>query len=122
MESKTPSAQASKGCSATRRSSVLALAVALLFTSLFVDVGVARAEYPAGWDPDIGDMGGCVITCVGFFSAKTVALKYGLGAQCLSCAWENFKEINDWMQTVDPGNCYTGVLGQPCGGREYTSF
>ena len=119
MESKTSSNSKGTSCSSARRSSVLALATALLFTSLFVDVGIARAEYAAGWDPDIGDMGGCVITCAGFFSAKTVALKYGLGAQCLSCAWENLKEINDWMQTVDPENCYTGVLGQPCGSREY---
>jgi hypothetical protein len=109
--------------SAARRTSALALAAALLFTSLFVDVGVARAEYPAGWeDPDLGELGACVITCAGFFSAKTAALKYGLGAACLSCAWNQFLEINDWMQTVDGETCYTGVLGNPCSGPEYPEY
>ena len=58
MESKSPRTRVAKSRSAARRSSVLALATALLFTSLFVDVGIARAEYPAGWeDPDLGELG-----------------------------------------------------------------
>ena len=124
MEAKSPRTRDTKRCSARRRGSVLALAAALLFTSLFVDVGVARAEYPIGWeDPDLGDLGGCVITCAGFFTAKTVALKYGLGAQCLGCAWDQFKEINDWMvANSDPEDCWTGVLGNPCGGAEYPEY
>ena len=126
MESKTPSARASKGFSATRRSSVLALAAALLFTSLFVDVGVARAEYPAGWeDPDSGNMGGCVITCVAFFISPRTggASKYGLAGPVPELRVGELQGD----QRLDAGestrrNCCTGVLGQPCGGREYTSF
>ena len=41
-----------------RGRTLVALAAALLFFSLFVDVGVARAEYPAGWvDPTVGEAG-----------------------------------------------------------------
>ena len=59
MESKTSRTRVAKSRSAARRTSILALAAALLFTSLFVDVGVARAEYPAGYeDPDLGDLAG----------------------------------------------------------------
>jgi hypothetical protein len=122
MESKTPSTPAARSCSAARRTSVLALAAALLFTSLFVDVGVARAEYPAGWqDPDLGDLAGCVITCASFSGSKgTAAIRYGLAGQCLSCAWDQFVEINDWMQQNDDGStCYTGVLGNPCPNSPY---
>jgi hypothetical protein len=121
MESKTPSTRVAERCSATRRSSVLALAAALLFTSLFVDVGVARAEYPAGWeDPDLGELGGCIITCASFFISKgPAAIRYGLAGTCLNCAWDQFLEINDWMQSNDGSNCYTGVLGSPCPNSPY---
>lgn len=122
MESKTPSTRVAESRSAARRSSVLALAGALLFTSLFVDVGVARAEYPAGWeDPDLGDLGGCVITCASFFLSKgPAAMRYGLAGTCLNCAWDQFLEINDWMQAnSDPADCWTGTLGNPCSGAEY---
>ena len=125
MESKTPSTRVMKRRGATRRSSVLALAAALLFSSLFVDVGVARAEYPAGWeDPDLGDLAGCVITCASFFGSKgTAAIRYGLAGQCLSCAWDQFVEINDWIQTNDDGSsCYTGVLGNPCPNSPYYGY
>ena len=117
MESKTPRTRAANSCSARRRGSVLALAAALMFTSLFVDVGVARAEYPAGWeDPDLKELSGCVITCASFFISKgPAAIRYGLAGTCLSCAWDQFLEINDWMQANDDGStCYTGVLGNPC--------
>ena len=122
MESKTSSTSTGKSCGAARRSSVLALAAALLFTSLFVDVGIARAEYPAGWeDPDLGEIAGCVITCASFFAAKgPAAVRYGLAGTCLSCAWKNFQEINDWMQKNDDGSsCYTGQLGNPCPNSPY---
>lgn len=99
--------------------SVVAIAAALLFISLFVDVGVARAEYPEGWEsPDLGEIGACLITCGAFWTSKGPIAKYGLGAGCIGCAWKLFGEVNDWMMSLDPGNCYTGVLGQPCGGRE----
>ncbi len=110
------------GVSQARRTSTLALAAALLFTSFFVDVGVARAEYPAGWeDPDIlKDVGGCIGYCGTFFISKTALAKYGFGASCLGCVIKLFGELNDWAVATE-ANCYTGVLGQPCGGQEYTS-
>lgn len=102
---------------------VVALAAAFLFTSLFVDVGIARAEYPAGWeDPDLMEIGACIGYCGTAFASKGALAKYAFGASCLGCVIKLFGEINDWMQTVEPGNCYTGVLGQPCGGREYYGF
>ncbi len=122
MESKSPSTLLANGHSARRRSSVLALAAALLFTSLFVDVGVARAEYPVGWeDPDLGELAGCVITCASFFTAKgPAATRYGLAGTCLSCAWDQFLEINDWMEAnSDASTCWTGVMGNPCSGAGY---
>lgn len=122
MESKVSSTRTGKSCRAARRSSVLALAAALLFTSLFVDVGIARAEYPAGWkDPGLGELAGCVITCASFFAAKgSAAVRYGMAGTCLSCAWDQFLEINDWMQKNDDGaTCYTGVLGNPCPNSPY---
>ncbi|HET6361012.1 MAG TPA: hypothetical protein VFH11_03040 [Gemmatimonadota bacterium] len=122
MESKSPNTPVAKSCSAARRSSVLALAAALLFTSLFVDVGVARAEYPIGWeDPDLGEIGSCIITCASFFASKgSAAIRYGLAGSCLSCAWDRFVEINDWIQMNDDGSyCYTGMLGNPCPNSPY---
>ena len=122
MESNAPSRPVAKSRSAARRSSVLALAAALLFTSLFVDVGVARAEYPAGWeDPDLGELAGCIITCATFFGFKgSSALRYGQAGACISCAWDRFLEINEWMQQNDDGSaCYTGVLGNPCPNSPY---
>jgi hypothetical protein len=102
---------------------VVALAAAILFTSLFVDVGVARAEYPAGWeDPDLMSIGACIGYCGAAFTVKGVLAKYGFGSSCLGCVINLFGEINDWIQASDPGNCYTGVLGQPCGGREEYGF
>lgn len=124
MESKSPSIQAANRCSAKRRGTVLALAAALLFSSLLVDVGVARAEYPAGWeDPDLGELGGCVITCASFFLSKgPAAIRYGLAGTCLNCAWNQFLEINDWMQVnADQADCWTGVMGNPCSGAQYGS-
>ncbi len=115
----TSSPRRRRRAGAARPRSVVALAAALLVTSLFVDVGVARAEYPEGWeDPDLGEIGACIITCGAFWTAKGPVSKYGLAAGCMGCAWKLFGEINDWMQAAE-GNCYTGVLGQPCGGREY---
>jgi hypothetical protein len=122
MESNASRNRVAKSCSAARRSSILALAAALLFTSLFVDVGIARAEYPAGYqDPDLGDLAGCVVTCASFFGSKgTAAIRYGMLGQCLSCAWDQFMEINEWMQKNDDGStCYTGVLGNPCPNSPY---
>ncbi|HEY7471233.1 MAG TPA: hypothetical protein VIE68_02700 [Gemmatimonadota bacterium] len=122
MESKTPSARVATSRGARRRGSALALAGALLFASLFVDVGVARAEYPAGWeDPDLGELGACIITCASFFASKgSAAIRYGLAGTCLSCAWDQFLEINDWMQkNGDGSDCYTGVLGNPCPNSPY---
>ena len=122
MEPKTSRTRIAKTHGPARRTSVLALAAALLFTSLFVDVGVARAEYPVSWeDPDLGELAGCVITCASFFGSKgTAAIRYGLAGQCLSCAWDQFVEINDWMQQNDDGSiCYTGVLGNPCPNSPY---
>ena len=59
MESKSTNAsRARPRAGGPRSGSVLALAAALLVTSLFVDVGVARAEYPEGWvDPDLERLG-----------------------------------------------------------------
>jgi hypothetical protein len=124
MGSKNPSQpRSSRHSDAIRRRSVVALAAALLFTSLFVDVGVARAEYPAGWeDPSLGEVGACLITCGAFWTSSGPIAKYGLAAGCIGCAWKLFGEVNDWMMAFDPGNCYTGILGQPCGGREYNGF
>jgi hypothetical protein len=122
MESKTSSRPGTSSRGAARRTSVLALAAALLFTSLFVDVNIARAEYPAGWeDPGLKELAGCVITCATFFTAKgPAAIRYGLAGTCLSCAWDQFLEINDWMQKNDDGStCYTGVLGSPCPNSPY---
>jgi hypothetical protein len=107
---------------ASRRISALALAAAILFTSLFVDVGIARAEYPAGWnDPDLGEMAGCIVTCASFFASKgSAAIRYGLAGSCVSCAWDQFVEINDWIETnYDGSSCYTGVLGNPCPNSPY---
>lgn len=120
MESKcTRSRRTRRRTGAARPRSVVALAAALLFTSLFVDVGVARAEYPEGWnDPDLGEIGACLITCGAFWTSKGPVAKYGLAAGCIGCAWRLFGEVNEWMNSLD-GNCYTGVLGQPCGGREH---
>ncbi len=119
-----PSQPGGPGRSGTiRHRSVVALAAALLFISLFVDVGVARAAYPAGWeDPDLMQIGACIGYCGTAFASKGALAKYAFGSSCLGCVIKLFGEINDWMQATDPGNCYTGVLGQPCGGREYTSF
>jgi hypothetical protein len=122
MSSTNTSQRAAGSVPALRRSSALALAAAFLFTSLFVDVGVARAEYPAGWeDPDLGELAGCIITCATFFTAKgPSAIRYGQAGTCLSCAWDQFLEINDWMQKNDDGStCYTGVLGNPCPNSPY---
>ena len=125
MESTNPTPRrTTSSVSEARRTSALALAAALLFTSLFVDVGMARAEYPQGWeDPDILlDIGGCIGYCGTFFISKTALAKYGFGASCLGCVIKLFGELNDWAVATDPGNCYTGVLGQPCGGQEYSSW
>ncbi|HJR53139.1 MAG TPA: hypothetical protein VJ982_05440 [Gemmatimonadota bacterium] len=122
MESTNTTVRAASSVSRARRTSTLALAAALLFTSLFVDVGVARAEYAAGWDSDVlMDVGGCIGYCGTFFISKTALAKYGFGASCLGCVIKLFGELNDWAVATDPGNCFTGVLGQPCGGQEYTS-
>ena len=104
-----------------RGRTVVALAAALLFFSLFVDVGVARAEYPAGWvDPTVGEAGACLITCGAFFTAKGPVLKYGVGAGCIQCAYSLFGEINDWMERVDPGTtCVSGITVQPFEGGWY---
>ena len=104
-----------------RRHAVIAIAVTFLFFSLFVDVGVARAEYPAGWeDPTVGEIGACLIACGAFFTAKTPIAKYGLGAGCIQCAYELYGEINDWIERVDPGTtCVSGITGQPCSGGYY---
>jgi hypothetical protein len=122
MEPKTPSARVAKSRGAMRRSSALALAGAVLFASLFVDVGVARAEYPAGWvDPDLGEVAACIVTCASFFASKgSAAVKYGLAGTCASCAWNQFIEINDWIQkNYDGSDCYTGILGNPCPNNPY---
>ena len=104
-----------------RGRAMVALAATLLFFSLFVDVGVARAAYPEGWiDPTVGEAGACLITCGAFFTAKGPVLKYGLGAGCIQCVYSLFGEINDWMEEVDPGTtCVSGITGQPCGGGWY---
>ena len=124
MEAKTPSSPVARSRGAARRSSVIALAGALLAASLFVDVGVARAEYPEGWqDPDLKNLSTCLITCATFFISKgPAAIRYGLAGTCASCAWDQFLEINDWMQAnSDPADCWTGVLGNPCSDTGYPS-
>ena len=108
MESKTPSSRASKGlargaaapCSRWRSRSC---SPACSSTSEWP----RRVSRRVG-DPDSGNMGGCVITCVAFFISPRgrCGHQYGLGAQCLSCAWDQFLEINDWMQAdSDPADC-----------------
>ena len=102
--------------------SVVILAAALLFTSLFVDVGVARAEYPEGWaDPDFSELGGCIGVCGSAILLKGPIAKYGFGASCLGCLWNLAVEFNDYINTIrEDGDCYTGMLGMPCDGtREW---
>lgn len=102
----------------TRRP-VVAAAALLLFASLFVDVGVARAEYPAGWeDPDLVDIGACLGYCGTAFISKGRLPKYSFGASCLGCIWKLFGDLYAWTQEMEM-DCYTGVLGQPCTGWEY---
>ncbi|MFN2384444.1 MAG: hypothetical protein ABR559_09325 [Gemmatimonadota bacterium] len=116
MESKsTSSPRSRRRAGAGRPRSVVALAAALLVTSLFVDVGVARAEYPEGWvDPDLERLGSCIGMCGSAFLLKGALAKYGFGASCLGCLYGLAKEFNDWAGSVDY-NCVTGVLGMPCG-------
>lgn len=116
MESKgTSSPRDRRPTGATRHRSVVALAAALLFTSLFVDVGVARAEYPEGWiDPDLEQIGGCIGVCGSAILLKGALAKYGFGSSCLGCIYSLAKEFDEWASTVDY-TCTTGTLGMPCG-------
>jgi hypothetical protein len=118
MDSPIPGRTGTFRAFATRRS-VVAAAALLLITSLFVDVGVARAEYPAGWeDPDLMDIGACIGYCGTAFVSKGRLPKYSFGASCLGCIWKLFGDLYTWTQDIE-SDCYTGVLGQPCTGWEY---
>lgn len=121
MESRTssPAADRRRG-GAARRHSVVALAAMLLFASLFVDVGIARAEYPEGWqrDPDLQALGACLGTCGSLFIIKGQLFKYAVGASCLGCLWDLAIDLNGMLREIDV-NCFTGMLGQPCDGGYY---
>jgi hypothetical protein len=123
MESRIPSQLGgARRTGVTRRPSVVALAAALLFATLFVDVGVAHAEYPAGWeDPDLAVLGACVGTCGSLILMKGAVAKYSFGAGCLACVWQIAVELNDYFNSINEvGDCYTGMLGMPCDGtREW---
>lgn len=116
MESKsTCSPRSRRPTGAARTRSVVALAGALLFTSLFVDVGVARAEYPEGWvDPDFERIGACIGVCGSAILLKGALAKYSFGSSCLGCLYSLAKEFNEWANSVDY-KCTTGTLGMPCG-------
>lgn len=103
-----------------RRRPAVALAAALLFTSLFVDVGIARAEYPEGWqeDPDLQEIGACLGTCGSLFLVKGQLFKFAVGASCLGCLWSIAVDINEVLRDAEY-DCFTGMLGQPCGGGYY---
>ena len=107
---------------APRRPSTLVVGAALLLVlSLLVDVGVARAEYPAGWeDPDLMDVGACIGYCGTAWISKSAFAKYSFTASCIGCIWKLFGELYNWTQTTD-SQCYTGILGQPCIGWESTN-
>jgi len=111
----SPAADRRRGAVA-RRHSAVALAVALLFTSLFVDVGIARAEYPAGWEgPDLQEVGACLGTCGSLFVVKGQLFRYAVSLSCIGCLWDLAIDINSVMQDWEV-DCWTGVLGQPCDG------
>ena len=117
----TPITRRSSTRVSSRRRALVAGAALLLVLSLFVDVGVARAEYPAGWeDPDLMEIGACVGYCGTAWISKSAFAKYSFTASCIGCIWKLFGELYSWTQTVD-SQCYTGVLGQPCTGWEYDS-
>jgi hypothetical protein len=122
MEARTsnPASNRRRTASRGRPRVALVLASALLVTSLFVDVGVARAEYPVGWqDPDLGKLGTCIGTCGSLFVVKSNQLfKYAAGLSCLGCLWDLAVEINGYVNELEP-DCWTGQLGLPCGGEYY---
>jgi len=121
MEPKTSSTRGvPRHAGGARRRSVVALAAALLFASLFVDVGIARAEYPEGWqeDPDLQAVGACLGTCGSLFLVKGQLFKYAVGASCLGCLWDLAVDLNGLLGDVEVG-CTTGMLGQPCDGGYY---
>lgn len=94
----------------------LALSLFMLAGSLLVDVGVARAAEPGddgGLVESLAALGGCVIVCGGAVSGSGALVKYGLGAQCVSCTASILGRIRDYARGLD-SNCYTGVLGEPC--------
>ena len=103
-----------------RRRSVVAAAAAILFASLLVDVGIARAEYPEGWeqDPDLQEIGACLGTCGSLFLVKGQLFKYAVGASCLGCLWSIAVDLNGLLRDVEY-DCFTGQLGEPCGGGYY---
>lgn len=108
-----------RGGLASRRSRI-ALAAVLLCASLFVDVGIARAEYPEGWeqDPDLQEIGACIGTCGSLFLVKGQLFKFAVGASCLGCLWSIAVDINGLLRDVEY-DCFTGQLGEPCGGGYY---
>lgn len=113
---RSPITRRSSAPDSSRRPALVVGAALLLVLSLFVDVGVARAEYPAGWeDPDLMDIGACIGYCGTAWISKSAFAKYSFTASCIGCIWKFFGALNSWAETVD-SQCYTGILGQPCTG------
>ena len=109
----------------------LLLCAALLFSSLFVNVGIARAALPAdGSDADwlggLAALGGCAIVCGGTFYAGgggnyafKIVSRSALGTQCVSCAVDILNRFQHYWQPqgdVSDGSGECWSVNVPRGG------
>lgn len=108
----------------------LILCAALIFSSLFVNVGIARAALPSDrdnprWLSGFAALGGCAIICGGTAYAGAgggfffkIVTRSGLGTQCLNCAVDVIQQFQDYWQpqgnVSDGSQCWIASI--PRGG------